>query len=137
MKDISGRLKTVLSEGDAKRAQLSFFVDRLGAANQRIEELKSMLVDSSAFNEVTSSYALDLCAIKAVEQGATLRELKQTQKEFQTEMDRHAHTRKVLKETEEQLKLTKEKYEELKTLHINEVAMEYNSRTVIECEVIV
>ena len=43
-----------------------------------------MLVDSSAFNEVTSSYALDLCAIKAVEQGATLRELKQTQKEFQT-----------------------------------------------------
>ena len=74
MKDVSGRLKTVLSEGDAKRAQLSFFVDRLGAANQRIEELKSMLVDSSAFNEVTSSYALDLCAIKAVEQGATVRE---------------------------------------------------------------
>ena len=84
MKDVSGRLKTVLSEGDAKRAQLSFFVDRLGAANQRIEELKSMLVDSSAFNEVTSSYALDLCAIKAVEQGATVRELKQTQKEFQS-----------------------------------------------------
>ena len=52
MKDVSSRLKTVLSEGDAKRAQLSIFVDRLGAANQRIEELKSMLVDSSAFNEI-------------------------------------------------------------------------------------
>ena len=27
MKDVSGRLKQVLSEGDAKRAQIQFFVD--------------------------------------------------------------------------------------------------------------
>eukprot|EP00943_MAST-04B_sp_MAST-4B-sp1_P001852 g1852.t1 len=125
MKDVSSRLTSVLSEGDAKRAQLKFFVDRLGAANQRIEELKTMLVESSSFNEVTSAYALDLCAMKAVEQGATLRELKQTQIEFQAEMDRHAYTRKILKETKSQLKLISEKFEELKTLHVTEMAMDY------------
>ena len=36
MKDVAGRLNNVLSEGDDKRAQLKFFVSRLGAANERI-----------------------------------------------------------------------------------------------------
>ena len=103
MKDVSGRLKQVLSEGDAKRAQIKFFVDRLGAANKRIEELKNTLIESRAFNEVTSAYALDLCAIKAVEQGHTQNELTETQNQFRLEMQDHANTRRILKETQESL----------------------------------
>ena len=93
------------------------FVSRLEAANKRIEELKNTLIESRAFNEVTSAYALDLCAIKAVEQGHTQNELTETQNQFRLEMQDHANTRRILKETQESLDVMTTKFEELKKLY--------------------
>ena len=52
LKDVSSRLKNLLATEDEKRAQIEFFVERLNSSNKRIEELKTLLVKSSASNEI-------------------------------------------------------------------------------------
>jgi hypothetical protein len=124
LKDVSSRLKNLLATEDEKRAQIEFFVERLNSSNKRIEELKTLLVKSSASNEIQKEMALDLCAIKAVEQGYTQIELDDVKAAFRQEMDEHKETRRVLKETTEHLNEKTSKYEALQQHYIEQVALD-------------
>ena len=68
--------------------------------------------------------ALDLCAIKAVEQGYTQIELDDVKAAFRQEMDEHKETRRVLKETTEHLNEKTSKYEALQQHYIEQVALD-------------
>jgi len=122
MKDVSKRLKAYLVEGDEKRQQINFFVQRLDAANKRIEELKTKYAENAAHNEVTAGVALDLCALEAVQQGYTQRELDDIKREYRREIGEHIETKRVLADTAEALATLRGKFAALMDHHVTVAA---------------